>query len=73
MTESERIAYLGPERRKHEHLTDEQIEQIAERAAEVALEKVYTQIGKSVVSKFLWIIGAASLAVLAYFKGKGVT
>lgn len=72
MTDADGKPYTGPERCKHEQLTDDQIEQIAERAAEVALEKVYTQIGKSIVSKFLWLIGAASLAVLAYFKGKGV-
>ena len=52
-------------------LTDEQIEAIAERAAEVALEKVYTHIGKSVVNKFLWACGAAALAVLAWLNGSG--
>ena len=52
-------------------LTDEQIEEIAERAAEVALERVYTQIGKSVVSKFLWLIGAATLAMVAWMNGAG--
>jgi hypothetical protein len=57
------------ERRQTPHLSQEQIEQIAERAAEVALERVYTQIGKSVVSKFLWLCGAAALAIFAYFKG----
>lgn len=62
--------YEGPERRSGT-LTDEQIEQIAERAAEKALEKVYAQIGKSIVHKFLWLVGAASLAVLAWLKGSG--
>jgi hypothetical protein len=52
-------------------LTDDQIEAIAERAAEVALERVYTQIGKSVVHKFLWLVGAAALAVAAWFNGAG--
>lgn len=52
-------------------LTDEQIEAIAERAAEVALEKVYTSIGKSVVSKFLWLVGAGALAVAAWLNGAG--
>ena len=61
--------YEGPERRAG--LTDDQIELIAERAAEKALEKVYSSIGKSVVHKFLWLIGAAALAALAYFKGLG--
>lgn len=59
------------ERRTRPHLSEEQIEQIAERAAEVALEKVYTQIGKSVISKFMWLVGAATLAIFAYVKGKG--
>ncbi len=52
-------------------LSEEQIDAIAERAAEKALEKVYAQIGKSVVHKLLWLVGAATLAVLAYFKGVG--
>lgn len=60
------------DRRKETGLTDEQIEAIAERAAEVALERVYTQIGKSVVQKFLYLVGAAALAVYAFLKGKGI-
>lgn len=52
-------------------LTEEQIEKIAERAAKVALENVYKEIGKSVVSKFLWAVGAVVLAAYAYLKGAG--
>ena len=63
--------YQGPERRLYPQLSDEQVERIAERAAEVALERVYTSIGKSVVSKFLWLVGAASLAVAAWMNGSG--
>lgn len=63
--------YQGPERRTAPTLTEEQIDTIAERAAERALEKVYAQIGKSIVQKFLWLVGAASLAVLAWMKGSG--
>jgi len=63
--------YQGPERRHRPTLSEEQIERIAERAAEVALEKVYTSIGKSVVSKFLWMVGAAALAVAAWLNGSG--
>jgi hypothetical protein len=61
--------YEGPERRAA--LTDEQIELIAERAAEKALEKVYASVGRSVIQKFLWVLGASALAALAYFKGLG--
>lgn len=63
--------YTGPERRTNTQLSAEQIERIAERAAEVALEKVYTSIGKSVVNKVLWMVGAASLAVAAWLNGAG--
>jgi len=63
--------YEGPERRGSSILSPQQIEEIAERAAEVALEKVYTSIGKSVVSKFLWLVGAAALAVAAWLNGAG--
>lgn len=63
--------YEGPERRAGPTLSDAEIEAIAERAAEKALERVYTQIGKSVVNKMLWLLGAAGLAVFAYLKGAG--
>jgi hypothetical protein len=63
------MAYNGPERRGP--LSDEQIELIAERAAEKALEKVYASVGKSVVHKILWLVGAAALALAAYLKGVG--
>lgn len=61
--------YEGPERRAA--LSDEQIELIAERAAEKALEKVYASVGKSIVHKVFWLVGAAALALVAYFKGVG--
>jgi hypothetical protein len=64
-------SYTGEERRTIPQLSDDQIERIAERAAEVALERVYTQIGKSVVSKFLWFVGAATLALAAWLNGSG--
>jgi hypothetical protein len=63
--------YDGPDRRTAYPLTPEQLEQIAERAAEKALERVYTEIGKSVVNKILWVLGAAGLALFAYLKGAG--
>lgn len=49
-------------------LTELQIDEIAERAAEKALEHVYTEIGKSVVRKALWFVGAIALAVAFWFK-----
>ena len=67
----EAAKYDGVERRQSTRLSDAQIKLIAEQAAEVALERVYTNIGKSVVSKFLWLAGAAALAVAAWLNGAG--
>lgn len=71
--------YEGPERRAKAHLTDDQIEDIAdiaEKAAEKAIEKltgdVYKAVGKSVVSKFLWIVGALSVGAYLWLKKTGI-
>lgn len=63
--------YEGQNRRTNPPLTEEQIEDIAQRAATVALERVYSQIGRSVLSKLMWLVGAASLAALAWLNGAG--
>jgi ribosome recycling factor len=57
-------------------LTEEQIEEIAERAAERAMQKLtdhmYKQVGKSVVSKLFWIVGVISVGLYLWLKQKGV-
>ena len=63
--------WSGPEKRQNTTLSEADIDFIAERAAERALEKVYMSIGRSVVSKFLWTLGAGTLAFLAFLKGTG--
>jgi hypothetical protein len=50
-------------------LTDAQIEAIAERAAEVALNKVYTEVGKSVLKKLAWVTGVAVLGLFMWLAG----
>ncbi len=52
-------------------LTEDQIEVIAERAAEVALEKVYTEVGKSVLKKLAWLTGAAVLGLAMWLSSHG--
>ena len=68
-------AYTGPERRSDPHLSDEQIEDIAERAAEKAVEKmtsgVYQAIGKSILDKALYLTGAIGLGVWFWMKKNG--
>lgn len=57
-------------------LTEEQIEEIAERAAERAMQKLtdhmYKQVGKSVVSKLFWIVGVISVGLYLWLKQKGI-
>lgn len=53
-------------------LTDAQIEQIAERAADKAFERVYTQVGKSVLTKLAWFLGAAVIGLSMWLSGHGV-
>ena len=68
--------HSGPERRIKTHISDEQIEEIAEKAAEKAIEKltgdVYKAVGKSIVSKFLWIVGASAVGVWIWAKKNGL-
>jgi hypothetical protein len=52
-------------------LTDEQIEAIAERAAVVALNKVYTEVGKNVLKKLAWLTGAAVIGLAMWLAGHG--
>lgn len=62
--------YNGPERRKAPHLSEEQLDELAERAANRAVEKmtahVYQTVGQSVVKRFLTIIGALTIAFIIW-------
>ena len=57
-------------------LDDSELEKIAERAAEKAIKKltnhVYQEVGKSVISKFVYIVGACSVGLYLWMKSKGV-
>jgi hypothetical protein len=54
------------------HLSDEQVEEIAEKAAQKAIAKmtglVYQEVGKTVVRKFFWFVGLVAVGVLAGLK-----
>lgn len=53
-------------------LSERQIDQIAEKAAEKAIAKmtnqIYQEIGKGVVTKFLWLLGAFVVGVVTAVK-----
>ena len=52
-------------------LTDDQIEAIAERAAEVAFKKIYEEVGRSVIKKLFWVVGARAMFVMIWLAGNG--
>lgn len=55
-----------------EQLTsNEHIEEIADRAAERALEKVYTGVGKSVVTKTMWLVGVVVISLFFWLAAIG--
>jgi len=61
--------YEGQERRKHWTLSEEQFEAIAERAADKALEKVYNQVGKSVLTRLAWLAGIVIISLALWLSG----
>lgn len=57
-------------------LTEAQIEDIAERAAAKAVarltDNVYREVGKNVIEKFVYVVGAISVAFFLWLQGKGL-
>lgn len=66
----------GEECRAQTHLTEEQIEDIAKKAAEKAIERltgdVYKAVGKSVVEKLFYIVGALAVGGWLWLKKTGI-
>lgn len=42
-----------------------------ERVTEKVIQNVYTSVGKSVVTKFFWIVGVAAIGIVTYLAGIG--
>jgi hypothetical protein len=53
-------------------LTELQIEVIAQRAADKALEKVYAEVGRGVLKKLAWLIGAVVVGLGIWLAGKDI-
>lgn len=51
---------------------DARAEQIAEAAAKKALELVYAELGKGIVTKLLWIVGIVAYSILTFMAGRWV-
>ena len=52
-------------------LTDAQINEIAEKAAERAFHKIYQNVGKSVLTKLTWMVGAAVVGLFMWLGNNG--
>ena len=52
-------------------LTEAQMDLIAERAADKALEKVYADVGRNVLRKLAWLAGVAVISLAMWAAGKG--
>ena len=52
-------------------LTDAQIDAIAEKAAERAFQKIYQNVGKSVLTKLTWMVGAAVVGLFMWLGNNG--
>lgn len=66
-----RNGYHGPERRQATRLTNEEFDAIAEEAKRRALDDIYTEIGKGVVKRILWLLGLGSSGAVAWLTYKG--
>jgi hypothetical protein len=57
-------------------LSEDEINLIAERAAERAVEKIttqfYEQIGKSIIHKFMWLVGLISVGAFFWLETHGM-
>ena len=49
-------------------LTELEKDEIAELAAQKAYDRFYLAVGKSVVKKLMWIVGASAFAYWLYFQ-----
>ena len=55
-----------------DRLTEAEIEHIAERAAEKAIQKVYSEIGRSVAQKIFWVLGVVTVGLFMFVSGREV-
>ena len=57
-------------------ITDEEIELIAEKAAEKAVAKmttmVYREVGRTIVHRFFWIVGLSAVGLYVYLQQRGI-
>jgi hypothetical protein len=61
-----------PEDHEPIHLTEAQIDKIVDRAVTKVFERIYAEVGKSVIRKLAWGAGLVVTGLLLWLGGKGV-
>lgn len=69
--ETKRYKRRRGERRKGWRLSEDEFEAISVRAAERGLERIYSEVGKGVLRRVLWLLGTAAVAAAGYFGYRG--
>tara|TARA_R100001377_G_scaffold30085_1_gene16442 strand:- start:380 stop:592 length:213 start_codon:yes stop_codon:yes gene_type:complete len=62
---------MSQEQEDKQCLTEADIDRIAGKAADRALEKVYTEVGKNVTKKLAWLVGISILAFAIWLASEG--
>ena len=57
--------------RRRSRFTPEEVEEIANAAAERVLDKIYTEVGKSIIKRLAWLAGAAIVGLFIWLSSKG--
>lgn len=60
----------GDERRSNPPISEELMEQIAERAAKRVMDNVYREVGKSLLTKIVWAAGVIGVGIAMWMSGK---
>lgn len=55
---------------RHLPITDAQLDHIVERAVDKVFERIYTEVGRSVLKKLAWAVGLAVTAFVVWIVGK---
>ena len=62
---------LPEDKDHHLPITDAQLDHIVERAVDKVFERIYAEVGKSVVKKLMWVVGLCATAFAIWLMGKG--
>ena len=54
------------------NLTEEQLDLIVSKVADEVFNRIYAEIGKSIVKKLFWIAGVSIFAVFVFLASKGM-